>query len=93
MAIVVQTQIDFQQRMENQLTTLQSMMQTICQAVNNEMISNRRPPRDEIDFNVSQSNQNWLTNAQRPYLVEKDTDNAMHELLTFTRRMNNGEIL
>lgn len=75
--------------METQLATLQTMMQTICQVVNNDMLCNRRPP---ADLHISQSNPNWLTNAQRPYLVEKDTDNTMHELLTFTRRVNNGEI-
>lgn len=85
----VQSQLDFQQRIETQLATLQTMMQTICQVVNNDMLSNRRP---QTDLYASQSNQNWLTNAQRPYLVEKDTDNAMNELLTFTRRINNGEI-
>ena len=75
--------------METQLATLQTMMQTICQVVNNDMLSNRRPP---ADLHISQSNPNWLTNAQKPYLVEKDTDNTMNELLTFTRRINNGEI-
>jgi hypothetical protein len=54
------------------------MMQTMCQLVNNEILSNRK------------FNQNWLTNAQRPYLIPKDPNNAMDELLMFTRTMNNS---
>ncbi len=69
------------------------MMQTICQLVNNELISNRKVYRDQMDFDRTGSYQNWLNNAQRPYLIEKDTTNAMDELLYFTRRMNNGRRL
>ncbi len=81
----IKTQLDFQQKIENQITTLQTMMQTVCQLINNEIISNRK-------FNGDfESRSNWLNNAQRPYLIAKDTTNAMDELLLFTRRMNNGE--
>jgi hypothetical protein len=94
LSIVIKSQLDFQEKLDHQITTLQTMMQTICQVVNNEMISNRK---GQIDFDLprssSSSHQNWLTNAQKPYLIEKDTTNAMDELLIFTRRMNNGKIL
>lgn len=73
--------------MENQITTLQTMMQMICQLVNNEIISKKKSKQD---LDTSQSHQNWLNNAQKPYLIPKDTNNAMDELLLFTRRMNNG---
>jgi hypothetical protein len=77
----IKTQLDFQKKIENQITTLQTMMQTMCQLVNNEILSNKK-------FN---QNQNWLNNTQRPYVIPKDTNNAMDELLMFTRTMNNGE--
>ncbi len=93
LSIVIKSQLDFQEKIDHQITTLQTMMQTICQVVNNEMISNRKPYQDQTDFDRPGSHQNWLNNAQRPYLIEKDTTNAMDELLIFTRRMNNGEII
>ena len=90
LSIVIKSQLDFQEKVDHQITTLQTMMQTICQLVNNEMVSNRKGYRDQTDFDRSGSYQNWLNNAQRPYLIEKDTTNAMNELLNFTRRMNSG---
>ncbi len=42
LSIVIKTQLDFQQKIEHQMVTLQTMMQTICQLVNNEIISNKK---------------------------------------------------
>lgn len=90
--------MDFQKKMESQILTLQTMMQTICQLINTEIVSSKKydnkyllktSHRDDTNFEVSRSNENWLTNAQRPYLIPKDTDNAMNELLLLTRRMGN----
>jgi hypothetical protein len=93
LSIVIKTQLDFQEKIENQITTLQTMMQTLCQLVNNEIISNKKSNCNQTDFQIPESHQNWLTNAQRPYLIPKDTNNAMDELLLFTRRMNNSKII
>ncbi len=93
LSVVIQTQLNFQQKIENQITTLQTMMQTLCQLVNNEIISNKIFKQKQMDCEMNESRDNWLNNAQRPYLIAKDTSNAMDELLLFTRRMNNGEII
>ena len=42
LSLVIKTQLDFQQKIENQMTTLQTMMQTLCQLVNHEIISNKK---------------------------------------------------
>ncbi|CAF3933401.1 unnamed protein product [Adineta steineri] len=42
LSVVIKAQLDFQQKMENQMSMLQTMMQTVCQLVNNEIISNKK---------------------------------------------------
>jgi len=42
LSVVIKAQLDFQQKIENQITTLQTMMQTVCQLVNNEIITNKK---------------------------------------------------
>lgn len=42
LSIVIKNQLDFQQKIETQMNTLQTMMQTVCQLVNSEIISNRK---------------------------------------------------
>ena len=42
LSVVVKAQLDFQQRIEKQISMLQTMMQTVCQVVNNEMLSNKK---------------------------------------------------
>lgn len=60
------------------------MMQMLCQLVNNEILSKK-------DHGIFHSNDNWLNNAQKPYLIPKDTTNAMNELFLLTRKINNRE--
>ncbi|CAF5152436.1 unnamed protein product, partial [Rotaria sp. Silwood1] len=102
LSIVIKSQLDFQKKIENQMITLQTMMQTICQLVNNEIISNKKYEekfslkkihQDETHIDGIESHQNWLNNAQRQYLIPKDINNAMNELLMLTRRINGGEII
>ena len=45
LSYVIKTQLDFQQKIENQMITLQTMMQTICQLVNNDIIQNKKHER------------------------------------------------
>ncbi|CAF3528209.1 unnamed protein product [Rotaria sordida] len=42
LSVVIKAQLDFQQKIENQVSMLQTMMQTVCQLVNNEIISNKK---------------------------------------------------
>ena len=42
LSTVIKAQLDFQQKIENQISMLQTMMQTVCQLVNNELISNKK---------------------------------------------------
>jgi hypothetical protein len=39
---MIKNQLDFQQKIENQMTTFQTMLQTVCQLVNNEIIPNKK---------------------------------------------------
>jgi uncharacterized protein (DUF2141 family) len=85
---------------------LQTMMQTVCQLVNNEIISNKkcsgnctsqqqttlnstRNRRDQIDFQIAEPRQNWLSNNSNTQM-QRSRNNATDELLTFTQRMSNG---
>ena len=42
LSVVIKNQLDFQRKIETQMNTLQTMMQTVCQLVNSEIISNRK---------------------------------------------------
>jgi hypothetical protein len=42
LSVVIKAQLDFQQKIENQVSMLQTMMQTVCQLVNNEIITNKK---------------------------------------------------
>ncbi|CAF3556753.1 unnamed protein product [Rotaria socialis] len=42
LSVVIKAQLDFQHKIENQISMLQTMMQTVCQLVNNELISNKK---------------------------------------------------
>lgn len=39
---MIKAQLDFQQKVEGQISMLQTMMQTVCQLVNNEIITNKK---------------------------------------------------
>jgi hypothetical protein len=82
---------------------LQTMMQTVCQLVNNEIITNKkcsgnctsqttinsaRSRRNQNDFQISEPRQNWLSNNNNN--MPKPRNNSTDELLTFTQRMSNG---
>lgn len=72
---MIKAQLDFQQKIENQMSMLQTMMQTVCQLVNNELINGKKcagncapqPPasnsarsrRDSTDFQMPEPRQNW----------------------------------
>lgn len=43
LSVVIKAQLDFQQKVENQISMLQTMMQTVCQLVNTEIIANKKP--------------------------------------------------
>ena len=44
LSVVIKAQLDFQQKIENQMSMMQAMMQTVCQLVNNELITNKKCP-------------------------------------------------
>lgn len=97
LSFVIKNQIDFQKKIENQMNTLQTMMQTICQLINNEIITNKNSQdiislkknfRDQNDYEEFRTHQNWSTNPEKP-----EVNNVMNELLKFSRRMNNGEVI
>ncbi|CAF1017836.1 unnamed protein product [Rotaria sordida] len=99
LSVIIKNQLDFQKKIENQMITLQTMMQTICQLVNSEIISNKKCEekfslknihQDQTDLDRIESHQNWLNNAQRPYIIPKDANNIINELLLLTRCMNNA---
>ncbi|CAF2054688.1 unnamed protein product [Rotaria magnacalcarata] len=94
LSIVIKNQLDFQKKIENQMITLQTMMQTICQLINTEIIANKKCQdkfslkknfRDQTDFEEVESRQNWSNNAEK-----SDTHHTMNEILKLTRRMSNG---
>jgi hypothetical protein len=55
LSVVIKAQLDFQQKIENQISMLQTMMQTVCQLVNNEIISNKKSSDNSISHQQSQS--------------------------------------
>lgn len=76
LSVVIKAQLDFQQKVESQISMLQTMMQTVCQLVNNELASNRkstnpsapqttnvssRVRRDSSDFQTVDARSNWST--------------------------------
>ncbi|CAF0861805.1 unnamed protein product [Adineta ricciae] len=91
LSLVIKTQLDFQQKIENQMTTLQTMMQTICQLVNHEIISNRKPCGFHHDRNQfdGQSCQNWTNNVQKSYIAPKEPNNGIEDLLALAQQMTN----
>ena len=107
LSVVIKAQLDFQQKIENQMSMLQTMMQTVCQLVNNELINNKKcagncaaqPPasnsarsrRDSTDFQMPEPRQNWSSGTTNNHYVQKSRSNATDELMTFTQRMSNGK--
>jgi hypothetical protein len=49
-SVMIKNQLDFQKKIESQMTTLQTMLQTVCQLVNNEIIPNKKCERDDFVF-------------------------------------------
>lgn len=88
------------------MSMLQTMMQTVCQLVNNELITNKkcsgnctsqqstlnsaRSRRDPTDFQMGEPRQNWLNNSNNH--VQRPRTNSTDELITFTQRMSNGQL-
>jgi hypothetical protein len=84
---------------------LQTMMQTVCQLVNNELITNKkcsnnctpqtttlnsaRNRRDPTDFSMGEPRQNW-TNNNSHMNVQKPRTNSTDEIITLTQRMSSG---
>jgi hypothetical protein len=82
---------------------LQTMMQTVCQLVNNELISNKkctgnctsqqstlnsaRTRREQTDFQSAEPRQNWLSNNS----THRPKNNAADELLSYTQLMSNSK--
>jgi hypothetical protein len=80
LSVVIKAQLDFQQKVDNQISMLQTMMQTVCQLVNNEIVSNKkltshthstvsnstsRLRREQADLaNVADLRHNWSAGAQ-----------------------------
>ncbi|UJR10099.1 hypothetical protein I4U23_014321 [Adineta vaga] len=95
LSLVIKTQLDFQQKIENQMTTIQTMMQTICQLINHEIISNRKSCSSHHERNQSddQARQNWVNNVQKSYVIPKEMNNGMEDLLMIARQMTHGKIL
>lgn len=107
LSVVIKAQLDFQQKIENQMSMLQTMMQTVCQLVNNELINNKKcagncasqPPannsarsrRDSTEFQMPEPRQNWSSGPTNNHYVQKSRSNATDELMTFTQRMSNGK--
>lgn len=88
LTIVIRNQLDFQQKIENQMCTLQTMMQTICQLVNSEIISRRTSVTPAVAPPPAPDRYSY--HASKVPVVPKTTNTAMDELLTFAQRMNNG---
>ncbi|CAF4222861.1 unnamed protein product [Rotaria socialis] len=95
LSVVIKNQLDFQKKIENQMITLQTMMQTICQLINTEIAANKKCQdkfslkknfRDQTDFEGVESRQNWPNKEEK-----SDTNHTMNEILKLTRRMSNGE--
>ncbi len=105
LSVVIKAQLDFQQKIENQVSMLQTMMQTVCQLVNNELITNKkctgnctpqqstvnsaRSRRDQTEFQIAEPRQNWLSNNSN-IPIQRPKHNSTDELLSFTQRMSNG---
>lgn len=101
LSVVVKAQLDFQQKIENQMSMLQTMMQTVCQLVNNEIITNKkcsgycsnqpstmnsaRSRRDTNEYMQVESRPSSVTNIQKP------RTNSTDELISFAQRMSNGK--
>ena len=104
---MIKAQLDFQQKIENQMSMLQTMMQTVCQLVNNELINNKkctgnctapsstvvsaRSRRDSTDFQMPEPRQNWSNATNNNHHVQKPRNNSNDELMTFTQRMSSGK--
>ncbi len=105
LSVVIKAQLDFQQKIENQISMLQTMMQTVCQLVNNEIISNKKSSdnsisqstinsvrlrRDQPDFQIAEPRQNWLSNNSNIHL-QRPKPNSTDESLTYTQRMSTSK--
>ena len=66
LSVVVKAQLDFQQKIENQMSMLQTMMQTVCQLVNNELIANKRCAGNCTPQTTASSTLNSARNRRDP---------------------------
>jgi hypothetical protein len=85
---------------------LQTMMQTVCQLVNNEIITNKKcsgnctSQQQQTTINSARSRRNQndfqISEPRQNWLsnnnnnLSKPRNNSTDELLTFTQRMSNG---
>lgn len=78
---------------------LQTMMQTVCQLVNNEIITNKKstttanPPRlrrDQPDFQSADHRENWSAQNSVPRQTLLPKTVSSNEVNTLSSRMNNG---
>lgn len=103
LSVVVKAQLDFQQKVESQISMLQTMMQTICQLVNNELISNKKCSGNCHSQTHPTNNSNRARRDQTDFQVaeprqnwlsnhnQKSKVNSTDELLSLTQRMSNGK--
>lgn len=75
------------------MCTLQTMMQTICQLVNSEIISRRNTPPTVAPVVVPPppAPDRYSYHATKVPVVPKTMNTAMDDLLTFAQRMNDGD--
>ncbi|UJR35954.1 hypothetical protein I4U23_028695 [Adineta vaga] len=104
LSVVIKAQLDFQQKIENQISMLQTMMQTVCQLVNNEIISTKkttnnsisqptpmnsaRTQRDRIEHQIAEPRQHFSNTNNNNSQPQRTKIISTDELLSYTQRMN-----
>ncbi|CAF1381588.1 unnamed protein product [Adineta ricciae] len=104
LSVVIKAQLDFQQKVENQISMLQTMMQTVCQLVNNEIISTKKPTTansvpQQPPMNSARTHRDRVDfqtaeprqnwpTATNNTQVQRSKMSSADELLSYTQRMN-----
>lgn len=102
--MVIKAQLDFQQKVENQISMLQTMMQTVCQLVNNEVISAKKtaaspalpPPPAVQSARTRRDHVDFQMPEPRQNwpsgstAAQRPKQTSADELLAYTQRMNAG---
>ena len=102
LSVVIKAQLDIQQKDENQIT----MMQTVCQLVNNEIISTKKPTTansvpQQPPMNSARTHRDRVDfqtaeprqnwpTATNNTQVQRSKMSSADELLSYTQRMNTG---